>query len=144
MINSHFLITIFDYDIEDDKSWIDITDFIEVEGSNNLDTYLGIETDFIKAIKMFNDFFSKNEYFDSLVTKIEVYEDEDDFNFYSLDGDYQKLLQLSRSNFSSLSDSDKEFIYRCQCRRMCSLWFVDVVSMSYLMSAMDPFFYIYI
>ncbi len=138
-MNNDFLITIHDYESEE-RGWMDIEDFIETKGLQYIDEYFDIETDFISNIQNFNNFFSKNRYFDSLIAKIEVYEYDSAYNFYRLDGNYKKLKELSECSFSYISDYNKEFIYRCQCRGMCSFWFIDVSSMSYMKNAMDAFF----
>ena len=140
-MNNNFLITIHNYESEIyEKHWMSIEDFIEIKGTKFIDEYYDIETDFISVIKDFSNFFSENEYFNSLVGKIEIYEYDSDYNFYGLDGDYEKLKKLNKYSFNYISDSEKEFIYRCQCRGMCSFWLIDVLSMSYMKNAMDPYF----
>ena len=140
-MNNNFLITIHDYESNNIESkWMDIEDFIESNGIERIDEYFDIESNFISSIKSFGEYFSKDRCFDSLAAKIEVYEYDSDYNFYRLDGNYEKLKELSNYNFSLISDSDKEFVYRCQCRGMCSIWLIDVLSMSYIKSAMDAFF----
>lgn len=153
-MNNYFLITIYDYDeCSYSDEWFDIYEYIKKDGIKSLNKYFDIETKFISVVKKFNDFFNF-EYADSTIAaKIEVYDEEnlDHYNdwdsdyyrtnvLYGLDGDYQKLQKLAKKNFNELSEVDKEFIYRCQCRRMCSFWFIDVSSMTYISSAMDPFF----
>lgn len=140
-MNNNFLITIHDYESNDtENNWMDIEDFIEINGIKHIDKYFDIETNFISNMKFFEEYFSKNKYFNSLATKIEVYEYDPDYNFYRLNGNHDKLKELIKYNFSLISDSDKEFIYRCQCRGMCSIWLIDVLSMSYIKNAMDVFF----
>ncbi len=140
-MNNNFLITIHDYESNDSKNnWMDIEDFIENKGIEHINEYYDVETNFISTIKNFSDFFSKNKYFNSLASKIEIYEYDSDYNFYGLNGDYEKLKELNNHNFNYMSNLEKEFIYRCQCRGMCSLWLIDVLSMSYMKNAMDPFF----
>lgn len=62
-MNNDFLITIHDYESEE-RGWMDIEDFIETKGLQYIDEYFDIETDFISNIQNFNNFFSKNRYFD--------------------------------------------------------------------------------
>lgn len=141
-MNNNFLITIHDYESNDaENNWMDIEDFIESKGIEYIDEYYDVETNFISTIKFFEEYFSKNKYFNSLATKIEIYEHDSDYNFYGLNGNYEKLKKLSGYDFSIISNSDKEFIYRCQCRGICSIWLIDVLSMSYMKNAMDAFFF---
>lgn len=137
-MNNFYRLTIHNYDEgAETYDWMDYQQFIDIHGKQNFKTYLAIEKQFIEAMDMFYKFFSSQKYFNPLVVKICVYENDGN---KTMPCDINKLISLSSKDFCSLNAWERKFVYKCQCRMMCSLWFIEVSNMSYMQSIMDPFF----
>ncbi|WP_434352599.1 hypothetical protein VH441_05095 [Psychrobacter sp. HD31] len=125
----NYLITVYDDPLTSDDDWLDIEEFVKKFGKENLDKYFEIETDFIKTILEFVNFFSYEDSSSPLAVLIalkdfELNKNYPDYQFYGLDWRIEKLSKLREKNFLFMSEKEKDFILRCCVRFWCTLSFI--------------------
>lgn len=128
-----------------ETKWTNIANFIDNIGVENINDYLTIENDFIDFLRMFytdSSIVPQEKYGISLLGFcINVY-DLKILNikyFYGLQNVETRLHALAKLNINYLNEDDLTFLLRCWVRDLCSIYFFEVGTGSFLRSSDESF-----
>ena len=128
-----------------DAKWTNIANFIENVGIENINDYLTVENDFIDFLRMFytdSSTIPQEKYGLSLLGFCINVHDSKFFSekcFHGLDDVETRLYRLAKLNINYIPEDDLIFLLRCWVRDLCSIYFFEVGTGSFLRSSDESF-----
>lgn len=128
-----------------EAKWTNIVDFIEKFGIEKISDYLSVENNFIDFLRMFytdSSTIPQEKYGLSLLgfcINVDNITDVDESCFYGLEQVEKQLYRLAKLNINYISEDDLTFLLRCWVRELCSIYFFEVGTGSFLRSSDESF-----
>lgn len=128
-----------------EAKWTNIVDFIEKFGIEKINDYLSVENNFIDFLRMFyinSSTIPQEKYGLSLLgfcINVDNINDVNENYFYGLEEVKKNLYELAKININYISEGDLTFLLRCWVRELCSIYFFEVGTGSFLRSSDESF-----